>query len=245
MNTDDLIVSKVMDKRNICFNKNIQTSTKFLNGHELLLCLNSLKNEYNYVAFGGFLDAERQIILFYPDYIDVLDIEYPIDILKISLKQKMSHRDILGSLMGIGIKRETVGDILVFDDCAYVFCLKEITDYILSNLFKIGRQTVSIEKANVDEILNREEDFKIIKDTVASIRLDSVVSSGFLVSRNKASEYIKSSNVYVNNVICMKIDQKVEILDKISIRGKGKIVLNNILGKSKKDRIFIEIKKFV
>lgn len=245
MNTDDLIVSKVLDKRNICNNKNIMTNTKFLNGYELLLCLNSLKNDYNYVTLGGFEDLERQIIVFYPDYIEKENIEYPIDMLKINLKQKMSHRDILGSLMGIGIKRETIGDILTFDDCAYVFCLKEITDYILSNLFKIGRQSVNIEITNISEIEGLEEDFKLIKDTVASVRLDSVVSSGFLISRNKACELIKASNVYLNNVICVKSDQKVNVLDKISIRGKGKIILNEILGKSKKDRIFIEIKKYI
>ncbi|MFI3227331.1 MAG: YlmH/Sll1252 family protein [Clostridia bacterium] len=245
MNTEDLVVSKLLDKRNICNNKNIMTNTKFLNGTELKMCLENLKNDYNYKSFGGFLDAERQLIVFYPDYIDEDQIEYPIEVIKVSLKKKMSHRDILGSLMGMGIKREMVGDILTFDDCAYIFALEEISDFIMMNLIKIGNQTVSLSKATTEEIESREVEFKLIKDTVSSIRFDSVVSSGFMMSRSKSVDVIRASNVYLNNVICTKTDQKVNVGDKISIRGKGKIVLNDILGKSKKDRIFIEIKKFI
>lgn len=243
MNTDDLVVSKLLDKRNICFNKNIMTNTKFLNGHELSLCLENLKFEYNYKAFGGYDDAERQIIVFYPDYIE--EIEYPIEVIQIKYKKKVSHRDVLGSLMGIGIKREMVGDILIHDDFANIFVLCEISDFIMMNLMKIGSQNISLDKISINDIEQTDVDFKIIKDTVSSIRFDSVVSSGFLISRSKAVDFIRASNVYLNNIICTKTDQKINIGDKISIRGKGKIILSDILGKSKKDRIFIEIKKFV
>lgn len=245
MNTENLVVAKLLDKRKICNNKNIMTNTKFLNGHELALCLENLRFDNNYKAYGGFLDAERQLIVFYPDYIDEQEIDYPIQIIKASYKKKMSHRDILGSLMGIGIKREMIGDILTFDNCAYIFALEEITEYIIMNLIKIGNQTVSLCSANADEVENLESDFKIIKDTVSSIRFDSVVSSGFLMSRSKAVDAIRASNVYLNNIICTKSDKAVNVGDKISIRGKGKIILHDVLGKSKKDRIFIEIKKFV
>lgn len=245
MNIDDLVVSKLIDKKNICNYKNMQTNTKFLNGSELLLCLENLKFDYNYKTYGGYPDCERQIIVFYPDYIDPCDIDYPIDVLKLDYRKKLSHRDVLGSIMGLGIKREMIGDILTFDDCAYIFTMREISEFISTNLIKVSNQTVSIEKADINEIENREIEFKIIKDTVQSIRLDSIVSSGFLMSRSKAVDIIRGSNVYLNNVICTKTDQKINALDKISIRGKGKIILSDILGKSKKDRIFIEIKKFI
>lgn len=233
---------KVLDKRNICNNKNILTNTHFLNSSEQASSLVQLKNDYNYKLYGGFEDAERQIIVFYPDYIE--EISYPISAIKIEYKKKMSHRDILGSLMGLLIKREMIGDILVYDDFAIIFVMENISDFILTNLVKIGNQTVVIDKISIDEIELPEASFKIIKDTVSSIRLDSVVSSGFSISRSKASDLIKASNVFLNNVICAKSDYKVNINDKISIRGKGKIILSDILGKSKKDRIFIEIKRF-
>lgn len=245
MKDDELIVAKMLDKQKICNNKNILTHTKFLNGHEQALCLKHLKNDFNYKFFGGFDDAERKMIVFYPDYIEENYIEYPIEIVKIEYKKKVSHRDILGSLMGIGIKRETLGDIITFDESAYVFVLTEISEFIMLNLTKVSNQGVSTTKAKLEEILQKEVEFKIIKDTVSSIRLDSVISSGFSMSRTKALDYIKASNVYLNNIICTKPDQKINEGDKMSIRGKGKIILSSIQGKSKKDRNFIEIMKFI
>lgn len=236
-----IIISKLMDKQKASVKR--VSYTNFLSESELSLCLDHLKFDNNYIIAGGLEENDRNIIIFYPDYVEKGD-NIPIKAIEISYKAKMSHRDILGSLMGLNIKREMIGDILVFDDKAIVFVIDDMVDFILSNLFKVGRQEVSTSLIAIENIPKIEDDFKIIKDTVKSIRLDSVVSSGFLVSRTTALEQIKAGNVYINSKISLKPDLSVKQNDKISIRGKGKIVLSDILGKSKKDRIFIEIKKF-
>ncbi len=240
---DKIIINKLLDKKKAGISR--ISHTNFLNSSEISLCLNELKYDNNFILTGGTEENERNIILFYPDYIyDIEDIVLPIKALKITHSNKMSHRDILGSLMGLNIKREMIGDILIYDKYSIIFVLEDISDFIKSNLFKIGRETIDIDYINISDIEKNDDDFKIIKDTVKSIRLDSVVASGFSMSRTKAVEQISAQNVYLNNKICPKADQKVNENDKISIRGKGKIILLSIMGKSKKDRIFIEIKKY-
>lgn len=243
MNEDKLVLSKIQDKEKMCYNKNILTHTKFLNQHELSIGLESLKKCDFYENTGGYDDAERQIIIFKPDYInDVSDI---LKIISFKTRVKVSHRDVLGSIMGLSIKREMIGDILCFDDRVFVFVLCEISDFLLLNLTKIGRQKIEPILTDAQEIPQAVEDCVLIEDTVKSIRLDSVVSAGYKISRTKAVDEILKGNVYFNNIICTKNDQKIDINDKISIRGMGKIILFDISGVSKKERIFIKIKKYV
>lgn len=240
MDQDKLLIKKLMDKKNISYNRNILTHTKFLNPSELSLCLEYLNHEQNFVATGGIEDSERKIIAFLPDY----EIDLPIVTLKITHKQKVSHRDILGSLMGIGINREMLGDIIAGDSESFVFVLEDIVQYVLQNLDKIGRQNITVKIAKPESI-TKSEDFEIIKDTVKSTRFDSVVACGYKLSRTKSAEMVQAGNVFLNNVICKKTDVNINVGDKISIRGHGKVELAEILGKSKKDRQFIEIRKYL
>lgn len=221
------------------------TNTNFLTPMELSVCLEDLKFETNYIVTGGVDDAERQMIVFYPDYIsNESDVELPIKALRVKHKNTFSHRDVLGSLMGLGIKREQIGDIQIFDKQSIILATENIFDFILKNLLKIGKECVTIDIIQLQSVTRADGNFDLIKDTVKSLRLDSVVASGYKTSRAKALEAISSQKVFINNLVCTKPDKKVNENDKISIKGKGKIILKSISGMSKKERIFIEIEKY-
>lgn len=238
-----ILVNKLFDKQKAGIKK--VTNTNFLNELELSICLSNLGKSDNFIISGGLSYADRKMIIFYPNYIlDANLLDLPIKAFKITHKCKLSHRDILGSVLGLGIKREKIGDIFAGESESYFLVTLDISEFILRNLFKIGRENIEIYEIAINDIKNTCDDYTIIKDTVKSIRFDSVVASGFKLSRSNALQLILSSSVFLNNQICLKPDFKIKENDKISIRGKGKIVLSSILGTSKKERIFIEIKRF-
>lgn len=225
--------------------EHMEISTKFLNLSEISEALIHLKTKKIYNYFLSPTNCERQIIHFYPDYIYDNDYTLPISAIKITYTKKVSHRDVLGSLMSLNIKREFIGDILIFDTYCYVYVLDSMLDFISANLTKIANQTAFIHIVDLSEIENVEIEFKLISDTVKSLRFDSIVSSGFKISRSDAVNFIKAGKVFLNSREIIKPDYKVEEGDKISIKGKGKIEFLSIGGTSKKDRIFIEIKKYI
>jgi RNA-binding protein YlmH len=196
---------------------------------------------------GGIPNCERRLCIIYHEDMDLEQIETPFEILEISwynkAAKKPTHRDFLGSLIGSGIKREAIGDIMLQEEAAYVVCTKEIASFILYNVERVGNTPVKLKIA--DEINVSEENEKIISATVASLRLDSIISAGFRISRTKAAELIKSGRVRVNWEEKDLTSKTVKQNDVISIRGKGRIILEEITGNTKKDRIKITIRKFV
>ncbi len=258
MDEKELLVSRYLDAKKKALDSYMITSTPFMSVDERSL-LSCAEREYNAdirtFYYGGFSEAERTVAVFVPDGFGVEDIgeyfkENPDDcsfcLIKISKDRfsTLNHRDYLGSLMGLGIKRETVGDIIVREDCTFVFALKSISRYICENLSKVGRGTVSCEICSVTDFLYDEGETETAFASVASLRLDSVVSSAFNLSRNNSSLAIKSGLVYINSVQIIKNDYLIKEKDKIVLRGKGKVVLEEIIGESKKGRIHINIKKF-
>lgn len=264
MNEDNMIISRTLDKISQCENKYITTSTQFLDGHQQSLIRGYFrKNHIPYydsdnmaeedrpfmrsVFYGGYEDAERMILVNLPDYAGLTDG----DILQvISAKRPaggkaLTHRDYLGSLMGLGIKREMVGDILVREDGADIIVLAEIADYILMNYTKAGRTELSLDIKSIGELVIPPQKVTVITDTVASLRLDSVAASAFGLSRGKAADAIRMGLVFVNYVEAAKADMMLKEGDKLSLRGKGKAKLASIGGKSKKDRIYINIERYM
>lgn len=249
MNTykdDEIFKSHITDLSDKCFNKNIQTSTGFLDLREQsIVKLMSRDFKVPYVLFGGFEDAQRKKLYFLPDYIDEPDTD--ISILEIShnTSNSLSHRDYLGSVLGLGVKREKIGDIIVFDKGAQIIIENNISNFMMSNFVKTGRINVSTELKNISQLKETVQEIKIINDTVKSLRLDAIISSGFSCSRGNALKYIQSSKVFVNDVLTEKADKQINEGDKIILRGSGKIILSSIGSLSKKGRIIIEIQKFI
>jgi RNA-binding protein YlmH len=148
-------------------------------------------------------------------------------------------------MMGLGLKREMVGDIKVTDEGADVFCLKSAADYICDNLKKSGRGSVTGEILSVASFSNSDDKYELCFTTVSSLRLDGVLAAFFNLSRSTAAETVNKGLVYVNSSQCLKGDYNLKEGDKIVLRGKGKTVLTEIKGTSKKGKLKIEYKKYI
>ena len=157
----------------------------------------------------------------------------------------LTHRDFLGALMGAGIGRETVGDICVGKGSCDFFVTAEIAPYILQNFSSAGRTKLHISQIPLRQAQIPEPEVKEIKDTLASLRLDSVISSGFRIGRSLAAQYISAGKAAIDGLPCEKPDKMVSEGVKISVRGLGKIKLQNVNGQTKKGRISVVIHRYV
>lgn len=246
-----LILVQVLDKLNKAQQKNILTMTHFLNEHQRAVTENLIKDCGNpaHVFFGGYDGAQRTILIFLPDYISPEDITHqdinPLCCIRaeFSPANSLSHRDFLGGMLGTGIKREMIGDILVDSKSCDIIVMKEIAPYLEGNFSSAGRAKLDISVIPFDKINVPEAKYKIINDTVASLRLDSVVASGFSISREKAAEAIRAGRVFLNHLECSKIDKQVNQGDCISVRGMGRAVLQEVGNTTKKGRIRITMAK--
>ena len=201
-------------------------------------------------AFGGYPEAERKMLVFLPDYLEessLMEEDSPVVCLRCTfyLEDSLSHRDFLGALMGAGIGRETVGDICVDKGSCDFFVTAEIAPYILQNFTSAGRTRVHIRQIPLTEASIPAPEVKEIKDTLASLRLDSVISSGFRIGRSLACQYIQTGKAAVDGLPCEKPDKPVAEGMKISVRGLGKIQLAAVGGKTKKGRISVVIHRYV
>jgi RNA-binding protein YlmH len=230
--------------------KNIPANTGFLTLRELDMCRYLFGEQEGLFPFGGFEGAERQMLVYLPDYLEK-DALYEEDSPLVCLRATFfdgdtpSHRDFLGALMGAGIARETVGDICVGKGYCDFFVTREIAPYILQNFTGAGRTKVHLEQIPLSEVSVAEPETKQIKDTLASLRLDSVISSGFRIGRSLAAQYISAGKAAIDGLHCEKPDKPVSEGMRISVRGLGKIKLASVNGKTKKDRISVVIHRYV
>ena len=147
--------------------------------------------------------------------------------------------------MGAGIGRETVGDICVGKERCDFFVTQEIAPYVLQNFTSAGRARLSLRQIPLAEADIPQPEVKEIRDTMASLRLDSVISSGFRIGRNLAAQYVTAGKAAIDGLPCEKPDKTVSEGMKISVRGLGKIKLHAVNGKTKKDRISVIIHRYV
>ena len=247
---DKVLLAKLWDKINAGIRRNIPANTCFLSPRELDLAKYLFGNEPGLHAFGGYEDAERKMLVYLPDYMDedsLYEEDSPLVCLRATYfeKDELSHRDFLGSLMGAGIARETVGDICVGKGCCDFFVTAEIAPYILQNFISAGRTKLHLDQIPLREAQIPEPEVKEIKDTLASLRLDSVISSGFRIGRSLASQYVSAGKAAIDGLPCEKPDKAVSEGMKISVRGLGKIKLVSVNGRTKKDRISVTIHRYV
>lgn len=192
---------------------------------------------------GGYDGAERMRAIFInPDWGDY-DRGELLVALKITYRPQdtLGHRDILGALMALGIERDTIGDIIVDGPPAALVCLPEISGYITENLTKAGRVGISVSDIALDELPSRTEELTIKTDTVASLRLDAVLSAAFGLSRSMASEIIAAGLVSLNHEPCFQPAKELSEGAVLSVRGLGRTVLTEVGGSSRNGRIFIRI----
>lgn len=259
MTSDEkILLAKIEDKACLCSENSMITNSVFLDMHERSV-VSGMKKAYADVKmffYGGFDECERSIAVFMPDYIteepqkyfDSFPEDDPIAVIEIE-KDKFSpalgHRDYLGALMGLGIKREMTGDIIVSENGCRMAVLAKIAPFIAENLDKAGRGTL---KTKIIPPSQARDGTKAVgmsdSFTVSSMRLDSVVKNAFRISRGDASDAIESGAVYVNDIECTKPDKKIAEGDKVVFRRKGRIIINDCSSVSKKGRIIVEIMRF-
>ena len=246
---DRVLLAKLWDKINTGIRKNIPANTCFLSPRELEMARYLFGDEPGLTVFGGYEDAERKMLIYLPDYLDPAYIyeDAPLICLRAEFYEadSLSHRDFLGALMGAGIARETVGDICVGKGSCDFFVTEEIAGYIEQNFLSAGRTRLRITRVNLRDAQIPEPEVKEIKDTVASLRLDSIISLGFRIGRSLAAQYISAGKAAIDGLPCEKPDKQIEEGAKISVRGLGKIKLTTINGRTKKDRISVVIHRYV
>lgn len=204
-------------------------------------------NDAEVSFFGGYPDAERLVFAVIPDYLDRDAIWDFIDIIEITGRDiaRLSHRDFLGSILGLGIKREKIGDILCLEDKCLVFAASDISDYIIENLAKVGNTGVVLKKADHTGLEIPGRRFEEIRTTVAALRLDCVVGAALKTSRSAACEAIRQGRVSVNWSECDNTSAKLSPGDVFSVRGAGRFRLSESVNETKKGRLGICIEKAV
>ena len=249
MKDDKILLASAIDRLEQCQECYMPTRTEFLDLHQRTLLNNMLKSEAKTCKvefFGGYEDSERTVCFFLPDYAEIDSVD-DLVVAKVSVPKegkKLTHRDYLGSLLGLGIKREKTGDILVRPDGADIIILRDLADFIEMNFVKAGHVPLSVTIKELDQLVIPEKSFKDKEDTIASLRLDNVISSAFGLSRSKAAEAIKKGIVFVNSLECTKPDKEVQEGDKLVLRGKGKCYLLEKGGMSRKGRIYIKLRVY-
>ena len=207
------------------------------------------------IVFGGYDFAERQMAAFIPDALSLRDIkdsdifQSEISVLHISPLNKkyseaLSHRDYLGSILNLGIERGMIGDILITDSEAIVFVKMQMQEFLTENITRIRHTSVL---ATIDELtdFHYSPRYEEIKGTVASVRLDSLLSVAFSSSRSKLSGLIEGGKVFVNGRLITSNAYQVKEHDIISVRGMGKFEFIETLAFTKKKRIYVLIHKYV
>lgn len=246
---DRILLAKIFDKISAAERKNILAATFFLTKREQLLAQMVLQG-VSVSFFGGTNEAERAVCCYVPDYFTEDDLWNedicPICALRAEYfkDDALTHRDFLGSLMGCGIKRETVGDIFVSEGKCDFLVTREILPFVLQNLESAGRTKLHLRQIPLNEITVPIQDTREIKTTISSLRLDAVIGAGFGLARGKASALIEAGRVYLNDMPCQKPDKTVNEGDMITVRGMGKIILETVGGKTRKDRLVIVIRRF-
>lgn len=219
----------------------------FLDEHQQMVALSVLRHlKHNaFLLFGGMNDCERAVLGVGHD-LTPQPVEFPITALKLTFYESgVNHRDILGSLMGLQIKREVVGDIVVKDDYSIVFVNSEIASFILQSLDRVGKHSVKVTLCEAQDELKNEIKYQEKTATVASLRLDCVVAAIINKSRSIAVEKINGGRVMLNHTEVSSISAKVQDGDVITVRGSGKFKIEYNMKKSNKDRFYISILKRV
>lgn len=196
---------------------------------------------------GGYQGAERIKAAFVDnDYAG--NVDFNITAMAISwdaVHYHITHRDVLGSLMGLGIKREVLGDIIVRPGVCYVIIDSTLSKFMLQNIISIGAAPVSTAEAALADIPAREEKIKEIRTTVPSLRLDVVAAAGYGVSRTRMSDEIAAEKIKVNWQGARNSSQAIKAGDIISMRGRGRVEVCEVIGQTKKGRISILLKRFI
>lgn len=246
---DRVFIARMLDKIQLAGNKSETVVTDFCDPYQQGMISPVLFKVpgISFIWQGGYQMAERQRLVICPDFLDSSEADAEITAISVTGNfkfQKLTHRDYLGSILGLGIKREKIGDLLVTERGCQLVVDREIADYITRNLTKVHRLTVKVEPISIDELEIPEEKVREVFATVSSLRLDAVAAVGFGVSRSKIAGEIAADKVRVNWNTVSEGSYTLKVGDRISARTRGRIEVHEIKGETKKGRISVLIKRY-
>lgn len=218
--------------------------TAFLTPGEITLSRQEQQKGITQTFWGGWEDAERQMLCLHPDDYSVAPDAFPFSCVKLTYRRQdtITHRDLLGSVLGLGLKRELIGDLLITEGTAYLFVCKAAVPVVCDQLVRVGRIGVSTEISAFDGAYTRA--FEEISGTVASVRLDAVVRLATNLSRERAASLILAQAVMKNGLPVFSASAPVNEGDILSIRGSGKFRLKSVSGPTKKGRLHLILEKY-
>lgn len=245
---DRIFANSVADKVRAAQERYRDSYTFFLGegSQELARKVLASQQHENFAFFGGYEGADRKVLGIFGEYSLPQTEDFPVKALTFtySKREKLTHRDFLGALMSMNVARETVGDILVNEGSTTVFLLDTAAGEAMRTIAKIGRTGVQINEG-FDEDSLPEQKFSEITGTVSSLRADCIVALAARCSRTKAEQLISAGSVSVKGVPLTDGAKKLSEGDGFSVRGHGKYIFSKIGGSTKKERTFIELKKFI
>lgn len=203
---------------------------------------------FNFRLYGGYPGAERQRLIIAPAFFDPSLVDPNTGYVQIETGRAaggLTHRDFLGAILGLGVRREKVGDLLVQDNRCQAVVDKSLVGYLCGNLKQVGRSPVRVWELSRDELDIPGQRSKEIKTTVASPRLDAIASQGFGLSRSRMEREIKAEKVRVNWRVVNKPDYQVKAGEVISCRGRGRIIVEEIGGVSRKNRLYVKLQRLI
>ncbi len=250
MEKNEFFLKRIRELANLSYQRDIVTFSDFLNLNEQNM-VSSLKQQFPQVVmetFGGYDNAERQMVAFHPDAL-AFTWEYPIDCLKIEPKaikfsENLSHRDYMGALLNLGVDRSVIGDIIVQEKAAWFFCQSKMTEFFLENLCRVRHTNILITKVNDPEEFPHPN-LESINGTCASVRLDSLIALAFKASRSSMVSYIESGQVFVNGKLITSNGYEPKEGDIVSVRGKGRFIFDGVSHQTKKGRCGVRILLYV
>ena len=245
MNEQELCKKRLIDLSKQADLKGIVTFSDFLNLNEQNI-FHTIKKELYTKAetFGGYEGSERQMIAFIPDAL-YYEFNYPIKCIHIVPKypkfaEKLSHRDVLGALMHLGIERNRFGDILCLDDDYYVFCDEDVFPFIMGELCKIRHTMVELSEEYEYQHLQANISLEEQYDMIASNRIDCIISKALHLSRSQASEFLSAEKVFINGKCITNCNQSCENGAIISVRGKARFIFEDCNTTSKKGKMRVK-----
>ena len=253
---ENLCLAQVSDKIENSKKKNRIENTDFLDMYQLSLVRSYIKknNINNYILYGGYEEAERKILVAYPENEDEELLKKKcselVKIVRVELpeeeKGKYSHRNYLGGIIKLGFKREKVGDIVVSPIGADIIVVKDFAEILKKELPSLTRfQNSKISVVSINELRKQEIKVEDVKIIVPSLRLDTVVSDLARTSRNKAVQIIKQERVFVNGQNETKVSKQLKQEDILTIRGKGRFIIKEVTATTRSGRQVIRIEKYV
>ena len=242
-----LLFAKVLDQAAFSYRRHVPAFTDFLDMAKSGKFLEKLQHlpDLQVIAYGGTMECERRMLGFAPEYLTFSQQNFPICALRITKHPKfgqtdLSHRDYLGSILGLGIDRGKIGDILVSETETICFVAEEIVGYISAQLTKVSRTPVRVEQTELSEITIKKE-VEIRRLTAASLRLDAVAGGVLHMSRGKIQALIAAEKANVNWNVVTNPACLLKEGDMVSVRGFGRFRLCSIGERNKKDRISLEV----